>query len=48
MIIKSFEIKKKLENFLNNNFYLLYGENNGLKKDIRDLIKTSLKKSNRY
>ena len=44
MIIKSFEIKKKLENFLNFNFYLLYGENSGLKKDIRDLIKTSLKK----
>ena len=38
MIIKSYEIKKKKSNFLKNNFFLLYGENLGLKKDIKDFI----------
>ena len=40
MIIKSYEIQKNLSNFLKYNFYLLYGENNGLKKEIRELCKT--------
>jgi DNA polymerase III subunit delta len=38
MIIKSYELKKKTD-LLKNNFFLLYGENSGLKKDIRELIK---------
>ena len=38
MIIKSYEVNKKDKVISSNNFYLLYGENVGLKKDIRDLI----------
>ena len=38
MIIKSYEVNKKTKNVLSNNLYLLYGENVGLKKEIRDLI----------
>ena len=38
MIIKSYEVKKNKSNLLKNNFFLLYGENLGLKKDIKDLI----------
>jgi len=44
MIIKSYEIHKNKSNFLKYNFFLLYGENIGLKKDIRDIIKISVKK----
>ena len=45
MIIKSYEVqKKKLELF---NLYLLYAENNGLKKDIIKLI-TSLKEKESF
>ena len=43
MIIKSFEIKKKISNYLKCNLFLLYGENYGLKKDIKEFIKISLK-----
>ena len=43
MIIKSYEIKKKKSNFLKNNFFLLYGENLGLKKDIKDFITSEVK-----
>ena len=35
MIVKSYEVQKNASNFLKYNFYLLYGENLGLKKDIR-------------
>ena len=38
MIIKSFEINKKVKILLNTNIYLIYGENIGLKKDIREII----------
>ena len=38
MIIKSYEIKRNLKKISENNFYLLYGENIGLKKDIRENI----------
>ena len=38
MIIKSYEIKKNKTNLLKNNFFLLYGENLGLKKDIKNFI----------
>jgi len=44
MIIKSYEVKKNNFNFVKNNFFLLYGENNGLKKDIRNSIKTIVNK----
>ena len=43
MIIKSFEIQKKISNYLRCNLFLLYGENYGLKKDIKEFIKTALK-----
>jgi len=38
MIIKSFEINKKIKNLLTINTYLMYGENIGLKKDIKESI----------
>ena len=44
MIIKSYEIKKNLANLNNYNYYLLYGENVGLKKDIKNIIKNTIKK----
>ena len=43
MIAKSYEIQKSLTNFLKYNFFLLYGENEGLKKDIKNLILNNLK-----
>ena len=43
MIIKSYEIKKKKSSFLKNNFFLLYGENHGLKKDIKNFITSEVK-----
>jgi len=43
MIIKSYEVSKNSKNFLKYNFFLLYGENIGLKKDIRDIIKIAIK-----
>ena len=43
MIIKSYEIKKNTQNFFKYNFYLLYGENAGLKNDIGDIIKITTK-----
>jgi len=47
MIIKSYEIKKNKLNLLKNNFFLLYGENIGLKKDIKKFISTEIKKKKR-
>ena len=43
MIIKSYEVKKNKTNFLKYNLFLLYGENFGLKNDIRKFIKETLK-----
>ena len=40
MILKSYEIQRNRSNFLKYNIFLLYGENIGLKKDIRESIKT--------
>jgi DNA polymerase III subunit delta len=45
MIIKSYELQKK-NNLSKYNFYLLYGENFGLKKDIKDIIKLENKEKN--
>ena len=42
MISKSYEIQRNPSNFLKYNFFLLYGENNGLKKDIRESIKAAI------
>jgi DNA polymerase III, delta subunit len=47
MIVKSYEIKKNKSNYLKNDFFLLYGENLGLKKDIRDLIKKEIKQTDK-
>lgn len=44
MIIRSYEIERKTTSFLKYNFFLLYGENIGLKKDIRDKIKIEINK----
>ena len=44
MIIKSYEIEKNPTSYLKYNFFLLYGENYGLIKDIRTKVKFSLNK----
>ena len=46
MIIKSYEIKKNKISILKNNLFLLYGENLGLKKDIKNFITSELKQKN--
>ena len=46
MIIKSYEVQKNSLNLFKYNFHLLYGENSGLKKDIRDIIKIAVKQKN--
>ncbi len=46
MIIKSYEIKKNKLKLLINNFFLLYGENLGLKKDIKNFIINEVKQKN--
>ena len=46
MIIKSYEVKKNKSNILKNNLFLLYGENIGLKKDIKNFIINELKQKN--
>ena len=46
MIIKSYEIKKNKLDILKNNLFLLYGENVGLKKDIKNFITNELKQKN--
>ena len=44
MIIKSYAIQNNPSNFLKYNLFLLYGENYGLKKDIKESIKLALNK----
>ena len=46
MIIKSYEVKKNTANLYKHNFFLLYGENTGLKKDIKDIIKIAVQQKN--
>ena len=48
MIIKSYEIQKKISNFLKHNLFLLYGENDGLKKDIRESIKIKINQQDNH
>jgi len=43
MIIKSYEVQKKNLDLLKYNLFLLYGENFGLKKDIKEFISKILK-----
>ena len=38
MILKSFEIEKNIKNVLNYKFILIYGENIGLKEDLKNKI----------
>ena len=47
MIIKSYQAPSKKSDFFKYNFFLLYGENIGLKKDIRELITTEIKKKSK-
>ena len=47
MILKSYLIKKDKSNFKKKNLFLLYGENVGLKKDIKDFIVTEIKKQDK-
>ena len=44
MIAKSYEIERKSTSFLKYKTFLLYGENGGLKKDIKELINKTLSK----
>ena len=46
MIIKSYELQKNTKKFSKYNFFLMYGENFGLKKDIKDIIKTAIEIKN--
>ena len=43
MILKSYELHKNPSNLSKYNLFLLYGENDGLKKDIKELIKINKK-----
>ena len=47
MIIKSYEILKNILKFLDYNLFLFHGENEGLKKDIVENIKTEAIKKNK-
>jgi DNA polymerase III subunit delta len=42
MIIKSYQVQSNKSNFLKCNFFLFYGENLGLKKDIRKIVKEEI------
>ena len=46
MIIKSYELQKNTKKIFGYNFFLMYGENFGLKKDIKDIIKTAIETKN--
>ena len=46
MIVKSYDIEKNLNKFLKYNLFLLYGENEGLKKEIELKIQTEIKNKN--
>ena len=46
MILKTYEIQKKYKSINEKDIFLLYGENMGLKKDIKELILKEIKKNN--
>ena len=45
MIAKSYEIEKNISLFLKHNFFLIHGENVGLKNDIKDKLINKIKKN---
>ena len=47
MIAKSYEVQRKPSSFLKYNLFLMYGENDGLKKDIKELIKSHIQKQDK-
>ena len=47
MIIKSYQVKNIKSIFLKNNLYLLYGENVGLKKDIKKYISKNIEEEDK-
>ena len=47
MIVKSYEVEKKVSNLLTHNLFLFYGENFGLKKDLKEFIKKKLKEKDK-
>ena len=46
MIAKSYEIERNINKFLNYNLFLLHGENQGLKREIKELIQSEINKKN--
>ena len=46
MITKSYEFKKNIPILLKNNFFLFYGENFGLKKDLKNFLSNELQRDN--
>jgi DNA polymerase-3 subunit delta len=46
MIFKSYEIQKKISNFIKYNIFLLYGENYGIKKEIQETIHKKINQEN--
>ena len=46
MIIKSYEVQNNTSNLSKYNFFLLYGENAGLKKDIKEIINIAVRQKN--
>jgi len=47
MISKSYEVQRNPKLLIKYNFFLFYGENNGVKKDIKEIIKKELKKKDK-
>jgi len=48
VIIKSYEIQRNPLNFIKYNLFLLYGENDGLRKDIKESIKVAVNQQNTH
>ena len=48
MIKKSYEIQRNPINLLKCNLFLLYGENDGLRKDIKESIRVALNQKNTH
>ena len=48
MIIKSYEIQRNPLNFIKYNLFLLYGENDGLRTDIKESIKVAVNQQNTH
>ena len=48
MIVKSYEIQRNPSNFIKYNLFLLYGENDGLRKDIKESIRVAFNQKNTH